>query len=67
MRTLMSLKSHDMGHVELFRPPSPQMSVLDPQAAIKRDMPDFRVGPDSDMEQGGPDHLPLEVFTLTTF
>jgi hypothetical protein len=51
MRTLMSLKSRDMRHVELFRPPSPQMSVLDPQAAIKRDMPDFRVGPRADIRR----------------
>ena len=49
MRTLMSLKSHDVGHgrraaLELFRPPSPQMSAIDPQAAIKSGTVDFRKG-----------------------
>lgn len=54
MRSAMSLKSHEVGHgrraaLELFRPPSPQMSALDPQAAIKRGMADFRVVPIADI------------------
>ena len=52
MRTLMSLKLHDVGHgrravLELFRPPSPQMPTLDSQAAIKRRTADFRARPEA--------------------